>query len=70
MLVISFRLWKPVKVASVYRAISYLLNLNQLQDLKLHIVYDNGVYDSGVLLQTIEKYMKFPKEVPVVGWRK
>ena len=64
-LVISFGVCIPVKVASVYRAITYLLNLNQLQDLKFDIVYDNGVS-----LQTIVVYMKFPKEVPVVGWGK
>ena len=50
-----------VKVAFVYRAISYLLKLN--------IVYDNGVS-----LQIIVVYMKFQaakKETPVVvGWGK
>ena len=47
-----------MKVAFVYRAISYLLNLNKLQDLKFDITYDNGVS-----LQTIVVYIKFPKEV-------
>ena len=28
------------------------------------------VYDNGVSLQTIVVYMKFPEEVPVVGWGK
>ena len=55
----------PVKVASIYRAISYLLNLNQLQDLKFDIVYDNGVP-----FQTIKVYMKFRKGVPIAGWGK
>ena len=57
-LVISFGVCIPMKVASVYRATSYLLNLN-------YIVYDNGVSS-----QTIVVCMKFPKEVPVVGWGK
>ena len=53
-----------MKLASVDRAVSYLVNLNWLQDLKFDIVCDNGVS-----LQTIVVYMKFPKEVPVVvGW--
>ena len=50
-----------MKLASVDRAVSYLVNLNWLQDLKFDIVRDNGVS-----LQTIVVYMKFPKEVPVV----
>ena len=53
-----------MKLASVNRAVSYLVNLNWLQDLKFDIVCDNGVS-----LQTIVVYMKFPKEIPVVaGW--
>ena len=53
------------KVASF--CLSYFISseLNQLQDLKFDIVCDNGVS-----LQTIVVYMKFPKEVPVVGWGK
>ena len=47
------------------RAVSCLLNLNQFQDLKFDIVYDNRVS-----LQTIVVYMKFPKEAPAVGWGK
>ena len=50
-----------MKSASVDRAVSYLENLNWLQDLKFDIICDNGVS-----LQTIVVYMKFPKEVPVV----
>ena len=64
-LVLSFGVCIPVKVASVYRAISYLLNLNQFQDLKFDIFYDNAVP-----LHIIVVYMKFPKEVPVVNWGK
>ena len=53
-----------MKLASVNRVVSYLVNLNWLQDLKFDILCDNGVP-----LQTIVVYMKFPKEVPVVvGW--
>ena len=44
-------------MASVYRAVSDLLNLNYLQDLKSDIAYDNGVS-----LQTIVGlYMNFQK---------
>ena len=42
--------------------ISYLLNLNQVQDLKFDIAYNNEVS-----LQTIGVYMKFPKEVLVAA---
>ena len=53
-----------MKLASVDRAVSYLVNLNWLQDLKFDVVCDNGV-----LLKTIVVYMEFPKEVPVIdGW--
>ena len=60
-LIISFGVGIPVKLASIDRAVSYLVNLNQLQNLKFDIVCDNGVS-----LQTKVVYMKFPKEVPVV----
>ena len=62
-LTISFGVGIPVKLASVDRVVSYLVNLNWLQDLKFDKVCDNGVS------QTIVLYMKFPKEVlVVVGW--
>ena len=50
-----------MKLASVNSVVSYLVDLNWLQDLKFDIVCDNGVS-----LWTIVVYMKFPKEVPVV----
>ena len=56
-LIISFGVGIPVKLASIDRAVSYLVNLNQLQDLKFDIVCDNGVS-----LQTKVVYMKFPNE--------
>ena len=53
-----------MKLASVNRAPSYLVNLNWPPDLKFDIVCDNGVS-----LQALVLYMKFSKEVPVVvGW--
>ena len=39
-LIISFGVGIPVKLASIDRAVSYLVNLNQLQDLKFDIVCD------------------------------
>ena len=60
-LVISFGVSIPVKVASVHKAVSYLLNLNQLHNCKVDIVYDNGVWS-----QTIVVYIKFPKEVALL----
>ena len=36
----------------------------------IYVLKFDIVYDNGVLLQTIVLYMKFLKEVSVVGWGK